>query len=112
MDKDTVVLCGASAYNKKYYLNKDFDRLPKNIKDELKAMCVLFTEEVGGVLTLCFEKDGTLLFETRCEDGDVLYDDIGSRLEIGRLRREKAELFRGLTVFYKIFLLGEAEECF
>lgn len=65
MDKDTVVLCGASAYNKKYYLNKDFDRLPKNIKDELKAMCVLFTEDVGGVLTLCFEKDGTLLFETR-----------------------------------------------
>lgn len=43
-EREEVVLCGASAYNKKFYLNQDFKGLPDSIKDELKIMCVLFTE--------------------------------------------------------------------
>ena len=42
-EREEVVLCGASAYNKKFYLNQDFRGLPDSIKDELKIMCVLFT---------------------------------------------------------------------
>ena len=42
---EEVVLCGASAYNKKFYLNEDFKGLPEQIKNELKIMCVLFTED-------------------------------------------------------------------
>ena len=42
-EREEVVLCGASAYNKKFYLNQDFKGLPDSIKDELKIMCVLFT---------------------------------------------------------------------
>ena len=38
---EEVVLCGASAYNKKFYLNEDFKGLPEQIKNELKIMCVL-----------------------------------------------------------------------
>lgn len=52
MYQDRVVLCGASSYEKKYYLNEDFKALPQQIQDELKIMCVLFTEDIGGVLTL------------------------------------------------------------
>ena len=48
MYQDAVVLCGSSAYEQKYYLNEDFAGLPQTIKDELKIMCVLFTEDVGG----------------------------------------------------------------
>ena len=40
-EREEVVLCGASAYNKKFYLNQDFKGLPDSIKDELKIMCVL-----------------------------------------------------------------------
>ena len=47
-EMEEVVLCGASAYNKKFYLNEDFKGLPEQIKNELKIMCVLFTEDVGG----------------------------------------------------------------
>ena len=56
MYQDKVVLCGANAYEKKYYLNEDFKALPQQIQDELKIMCVLFTEDIGGVLTkgTCF----------------------------------------------------------
>lgn len=42
-----VVLCAASAYEKKFYINPMFDGIPQSVKDELKIMCVLFTEDVG-----------------------------------------------------------------
>ena len=32
-DREEVVLCGASAYNKKYYLNEDFKGLPAAVRD-------------------------------------------------------------------------------
>lgn len=47
MYQDRVVLCASSAYEKKYYINEDFQALPEQIKNELKIMCVLFTEDVG-----------------------------------------------------------------
>ena len=45
-----VVLCVSNAYQKKYYLNENFNGLPQTIRDELKIMCVLYTEDVGGIL--------------------------------------------------------------
>ena len=36
---EEVVLCGASAYNKKFYLNESFTGLPVQVRDELKIMC-------------------------------------------------------------------------
>jgi len=107
MYEDKVTLCGASYYNKKYYLNPDFELLPDDVKNELKAMCVLFTEDVGGILTLYFEEDGTLFFETRCDEGDLFYDDVGSGLKIKELQRDKADLFTALETFYKVFVLEE-----
>ena len=44
MFDEEVVLCASSAYEKKFYLNEEFSRLPEDIKNELKIMCVLFTE--------------------------------------------------------------------
>ena len=47
-----------------YYLiihfNPMFERLPSQVKDELKIMCVLFTEDIGGVLSLKFDAEGNL----------------------------------------------------
>ena len=110
MYQDTVVLCGASAYEKKYYLNEDFKALPQQIQDELKIMCVLFTEDIGGVLTLVFDEEGNLLLEVSANEGDLLYDDIGSELKIRQIRKEKAELLQSLELYYKVFFLGEDVE--
>ena len=41
MYQENVVLCGASAYEQKYYFNKDFDSLPDHVKKELQIMCCL-----------------------------------------------------------------------
>ena len=38
MYQEEVVLCGASAYNKKFYLSEDFEGLPQGIQDELKIL--------------------------------------------------------------------------
>ena len=46
----TVVLCAASAYEKKYFFNKSFDGIPKDIQDQLHIICVLFTEDIGGII--------------------------------------------------------------
>lgn len=107
MYQDRVVLCASSAYEKKFYLNPDFDSLPSSIKDELKIMCVLFTEEVGGVLSLVYEEDGTLCYEVSANEGDLLFDEIGSGLKIKQLQQTKGELSEALEMFYRVFFLGE-----
>ena len=108
--EEEVVLCGASCYTKKYYLNEIFDRLPTMVKDELKIMCVLYTEEVGGVLTLFFDEDGNLEFRTTCEENDMLYDEIGAVLKIKQIRNEKQDFFEALEMYYRVFVLGIDEE--
>ena len=65
-----MVLCASNAYNKKYYLNEHFAGLPEAIKEELQIMCVLYTEDVGGILELVFDEDGNLEFRTSYEEND------------------------------------------
>lgn len=110
MYQDEVVLCGSSAYTKKFYLNEDFENLPGQIKDDLKILCVLYTEDVGGTLQLVFNEEGSLTFRTECEENDFMYDEIGSVLKIKQLQQTKKDLFEALEMFYKIFFLGEELE--
>lgn len=105
-----IVLCAASAYDKKFYLNEDFQGLPASVKDELKIMCVLFTEDVGGILEVVYDEDGELEFRTSADEADYLYDEIGSVLKVKELQRTKAELLESLQIFYKVLILGEFEE--
>lgn len=111
MYQENVVLCGSSAYERKFWLNDDFRMLPEQIKQELNIICVLFTEDVGGILTMEFEEDGSLILKVDADEGDYLYDEIGSVLKIKQLQREKRELLEALELYYKVFFLGmEAPE--
>ena len=103
---EEVVLCGASAYNRKFYLNEDFKGLPSQVKDELKIMCVLFTEDIGGTFQLVFDEDGNLEFRTSCDEGDLLYDDIGSVLKVKQLQQQRQDLLEALEMFYKLLYVG------
>ena len=107
MKQENVVLCGASAYEQKYYFNQDFSSLPEHVKQELQILCVLYTEDVGGVLTLEFDEDGRLQFRTEALDADARYDEIGSALRIKQLRQEKRELLESLEMYYRVFFLGD-----
>lgn len=109
MNED-FVLCAASAYEKKFYLNPEFDQLPESIKEELQIMCVLYTEDVGGILMLVFDEDGNLEFKVDHEENDFAFDEIGSVLKIKQLQQTKRELFESLELFFKVFYLGEEME--
>lgn len=103
MYQDNVVLCSASKYNKKYYLNEDFNSLPDLVKQELQIMCVLFTEEVGGIILLEFDEEGNLQIKTEAQENDFLYDEIGSVLKVKQMRKQKQELFEQLEQYFHAF---------
>lgn len=103
------VLCASSAYEKKFYINDNFSNLPEGVKQELQIMCVLFTEEVGGILMLQYDEEGNLNFTTEYDEGDLLYDEIGSHLKLKQLRNEKRDLLEALEMYYKVFVLDKTE---
>ena len=107
MEEKEVVLCASSAYEQKYYLNEDFEQLPQQIKDELKIMCVLYTEDVGGILELEFDEEGNLNLKVTADEGDLLFDEIGSVLKIKQIQQEKVELLESLEMYYRVFFLDE-----
>lgn len=106
MDSDKVILCGANSYEEKYYFNEAFDKIPQSIKDELHIICVLFTEEVGGIFMIGFEDDGTLVMMTDSDEDDLLYDEIGAGLLVKEVRKRRQDLFESLEMFYGTFVNG------
>lgn len=107
MSDGKEVLCGANAYEMKYYFNEKFNGIPESIKEELHIICVLFTQEVGGVFTISFEEDGNVILETDADEEDITYDEISSGLMIGEIRRNRQELFESLSLYYRVFILKE-----
>lgn len=110
MYSETMVLCGANAYDQKYYFNEDFIELPESIQQELQVMCVLFTADIGGVLSLFFDEEGSLQFKVEAPDYDYAFDEIGSALKIKEIQRTKQDLLESLELYYKVFFLGEEIE--
>ena len=107
MEENRIVLCGANAYEQKYYFNEDFKGIPDSIKEELRIICVLFTEEVGGIFTIVFEEDGSVTLETNAEEYDIYYDEISSGLLVGEISRKRRELLESLSLYYRVFIKHE-----
>ena len=96
MDK---ILCGANAQSMKYYFNEEaYGRLPKQIQNELKVICVSYCADVGGAITLSFDDNGSLHFQTIAP-----IDEIGAELRIKKLQNEHRELFEQLERFDREF---------
>ena len=110
MYQDNIVLCGASAYEQKFYFNQDFNALPDHVKKELQIMCVLFTEDVGGILRLEFDETGNLNLTVESKEDDFFFDEIGSVLKIKQLRAEKRELLENMETYFRVFFLQEGQD--
>ena len=106
MDEE-MVLCAASAYERKFYLNPEFNSLPEEVKQELQIMCVLYTADVGGILMVVYDENGNLELKVDHKEDDFTFDEIGSVLKIKELQKTKEELFESLEMFYNVFYLGE-----
>ena len=107
MMEEEIVLCAASSYERKFYLNPEFDALPESIRQELQIMCVMYTEDVGGVLMVVFDEEGRPELKVDREEEDFLFDEIGSVLKIKQIQQERRELFESLELFFRVFYLGE-----
>ena len=98
---DRKVLCGARYYEQKFYLNPFYDKLPEQIKNELKIMCVMFVDEVSGIIMMEFDDEGSLRLVVTSKPDDFYFDEIGSELKIRQLRNDKRELFDQLEEYYR-----------
>ena len=76
------------------------------VKKELQILCVWFTEECGGILTMEFDQDGMLEFKHITSEYDGYYDEIGADLKIKQYREEKKDLLEALELYYKLLFLG------
>lgn len=104
---EKTVLCGANAYEMKYYFNEQFKGIPDSIKEELRIISVLFTQEVGGIFTIAFDEEGNVTMETNADEEDITYDEISSGLLVSEIRRNRQELFEALGLYYRICVLKE-----
>ena len=94
------ILCGANYYEQKFYLNPVYEALPQTVKDELKIMCVLFVQEVSGIIILEFGEEGDLRIVVTHKEDDLYFDEIGSELKIREMRTKNKELFEQLEAYY------------
>lgn len=102
-----IVLCGANAYDQKYWFNPVFQKVPESIREELRIICVLFTQEAGGIFTIEFEDDGEIFLRTECDEEDITWDSVSAGLLSGEIRRRRADLFSALTLYYRAAILHE-----
>ena len=104
MEEKKIVLCGANAYEKKYYFNKEFDKIPESIKEELHIICVLFTEEVGGIFTFCFDEEGNSKPCTRYNNVMRAIEQDGKEIEISNDMVYKSKIAKEVIRDAKIIL--------
>lgn len=102
-----IVLCGANAYEQKYYYNPVFLKIPESIREELRIICVLFTQEAGGIFTIEFEEDGEIFLRTECDEEDITWDSVSAGLLSGEIRRKREDLFSAISLYYRAMILHE-----
>lgn len=108
MKDGRVVLCGANSYEQKYFFNEEmFGKIPESMKEELHVICVLFTEECGGIFMFVFEEDGSISMETVSDESDYLYDEISAGLLTHQIKIKRQDMFEALSMYYMVFILHE-----
>lgn len=107
MKENEMVICASSFYEKKYFLAKQFHTLPKAVQEELQIMCVKYTEEIGGIFVLKYDREGKLLFQVSSKEGDFSFDEIGSALKIKQLQQKKQALLESLELYCRFLLAKE-----
>ena len=100
------VICAASVYKRKFYFNPEYAGLPEEVKKDIRVRVISLAEKLHCIFIMGFYEDGYVYFETRAEEGDYFFDEVGATLEVNRLEREERELTEKLGLWYKVFRLG------
>lgn len=84
------ILCSASKYTRKFFWNPDFQDCPKELQQEMQILCVMFTEEVGGIVIVYFDDNGSITMVSSGEEDDPYFDRIGSGLKLEQVKEKSA----------------------
>lgn len=109
MHKEKVVLAAASVYKEKYFINPEFYKIPKNILEEIRIICVRLSAKLHCIFTVGFYSNGKLYFECIADESDYMYDEIGAKLEIDKLIRREKDLINSLELWYKVFVIKDSK---
>lgn len=104
---ESDILCVSNAYQRKYYLGPKFMGMPKQVRDDLQAACVLFTAEVGGIFTLSFDDGEHLFIHTAAAENDAAYDDISAGLKVKQFQEENRDLLLPVQEYYTKVIKGK-----
>lgn len=107
MEKSKNVIGGASVYSKKYFLNPEYNKLPNQVLDEIHELCVFYAQKLHCVFTINFSDEGKIYFETRAMETDYNFDEIGAKLDVDKLIRDKEAFIASLELWHKVFIRKE-----
>lgn len=99
------VIASASYYNKKYYLNEGFEKLPYAVKKDLKEICTGYVEKYKCVFMIGFYEDCEIFVETQVsEENEFSFMEIDSKMEIKRIENEYSDMLEGLHKWVMIYV--------
>ena len=104
------VLAAADCAAQKYFLEPAFAALPEQILEEVKTICIVLAQKLNCTFLIGFYENGEVYFETVQREDDFDFDQIGAELEIKRLQRQEAELFRALQMWYTVFFTKDGKQ--
>ena len=100
IDLNKKIIASASCYNKKFFQNPEFNKLPKEILNDIKEICVVLAEKTHGIFTIGLYENGEVFLETMALSNDFDYDEIGAKLEIKKLETQEKDLFNKISLWY------------
>lgn len=103
---DKKVIIATNSYKEKYYFNEELKSIPLQVKNELITISVKLVESCGGIFVIGFYGDGTIYLEITAEETDLNYDEIGAKLEVNNLEKDKEELWDSLKLWYNAYYLN------
>ena len=107
---ENKIVAVASFVEQKYFLEPEFQGLPQEIRDEIKAICVSLAQKLGCTFLMRIYADGKIYFETVKGEDDFNFDEIGAELEIKEINRKKQELFKAIKLWYRVFFTEEGKK--
>lgn len=104
------IIAGAAFENEKFYFEQEFNDIPDSIKDEIKIICVTIAFKLECTFLIGFHEDGDVFFEIIKPEDAIDFDDIGAELEVKEVKRQKSELLKALSMWYKVFRTSDGEQ--
>lgn len=101
-------MAAASFYKQSYFFDPAFDGLPTEVKKDIRVLTTIAAEKTRGIVCVGF-CDGAAFIEPSGLETDGDYDEIHARTVIDGLVKEKAELMRQVSEWYRLFMTDDGK---